>query len=98
MANNSFVYDAAGNATTLRGVAMPSVNSDNQYTGSQFIYDGNGNPTTYSGHAATYDEESRLTTLLGDTHAYTADGMRSSKQIGTNACAYFLYDDSDQIV
>ena len=74
---------------------MPTVNSDNQYTGTQFVYDGNGNPTTYSGHAATYDDESRLTTLLGDTQAYTADGMRSSKQIGTNARTYFLYDGDD---
>ena len=97
VANNSFVYDAAGNSTTLRGVAMPAYNADNQYTGAQFVYDGNGNPTTYSGHAATYDEESRLTTLLGDTHAYTADGLRASKQIGTNARTYFLYDGDDPV-
>ena len=93
---NSFVYDSAGNSTTLRNTSGREFNDNNQNTA--YTYDDNGNPTVYKGAAPlTYDEEDRLTDYAGDMSAgYTSDGLRAWKQVGS-ARIYYIYSGSTPI-
>jgi RHS repeat-associated protein len=93
---NSFTYDAAENATTLRSTSGLTYNSDNQRLSSNTAYDGNGNPTTYGGHSLAFDPEDRMTSYSTSGTAvlqagYSAGGLRSWKQSG-GATTYYLYD------
>jgi RHS repeat-associated protein len=88
--SNSFVYDAAGNATTFKGRSL-SYNMDNQIIGN--TYDSNGNPTTYSGVNIAYDQVNRPTSFGSVlTAGYREDNLRAWKQ-NSSGKTYFIYDD-----
>ncbi len=86
---NSFVYDAAGNPTTLRGTSGRQFNSANQNTA--FSFDSAGNPTTYKSSTLGYDAENRMTSYGSAlSAAYQGDGLRASKQ-ANGVTTYYLY-------
>jgi RHS repeat-associated protein len=88
---HNFGYDAAGNATTFKGVTH-AYNTNNQDTGD--TYDNNGNPTTYQSVGMTYDPENRLTAVgTVVTAGYRGDGLRAWKQSAAGR-TYFLYSGS----
>ncbi len=95
---NTFVYDAAGNATTFNGITQV-FNLNNQQTGTGLTHDANGNPTTYKGVALSFDPENRLTSYGTAMMAgYRGDGLRAWKQPGVTGRRYFLYDGSLPII
>ncbi|MGV3723423.1 MAG: RHS repeat-associated core domain-containing protein [Actinomycetota bacterium] len=86
---SGFGYDAAGNATSWKGVPK-TYNTNNQDTVNG--YDGAGNPLVYQGVGMNYDPENRLTTVGSSLAAgYTGENMRAWKQVATGI-SYFLYD------
>jgi RHS repeat-associated protein len=91
-------YDAAGNATSFKGITK-TYNANNQQTGTGFGHDTNGNPTTYKGVSLTFDPENRLTSYGSVlTAKYTGDGLRAWKQPGATGKRYFLYDGSLPVI
>jgi hypothetical protein len=99
--NNTFVTDAAGNKTVIRG-APATYNANNQLTTSGYTYDANGNAIGYAGvNGITYNADFQVTLLPGMLSAnYDGLGQRAYKtnikypSIGTT---YFLYD-GDNVV
>ena len=93
--NQSYLYDATGNPTTLRNVANFTYNADNQATGTGNVFDGEGNPTTYRGFTMAYDLNDQLVQMNAIPGTWTAgylpDGLRAWKQLGSSGRTYYLY-------
>ena len=91
-------YDAAGNATTLRGAGRTFDADNRRATGSGFAWDGNGSPTQYGGYAMGHDAEGRLTSRGANwTAGYRADGLRGWKE-SNGSRTYLLYDGGNAVL
>ncbi|HCI45356.1 MAG TPA: hypothetical protein DE315_07510 [Candidatus Omnitrophica bacterium] len=98
---NSYDYDNVGNRNTADGVIY-TANDLNQYTsvgGTTHLYDTNGNLTNDGNNTYGYDEQNRLSSVVGlqsSVYAYDAFNRRVSKTVN-GTTTYFIYDDSSVI-
>lgn len=101
--DHSFVYNAAGNATTFKSTAGLTYNTANQRTGTGYVYDGNGNATTYGGATLAYDQQNRLTQYNASGGAlvlkagYRSDGLRAWKEDSAGVRTFFIYDGTNVV-
>ena len=91
---NVMKYDGYGNITRKNGKVYEYDGTWKDmlisYDGQSITYDAQGNPLTYLGHTLTWEKGRQLKSFDGNTYAYNANGIRTSKTVGTVKHTYTL--------
>ena len=91
---NSMTYDTYGNILSKNGklYTYDTVWRDLLLSvdGETITYDAQGNPTTYLGHTLTWEKGRQLKSYDSNTYTYNANGIRTSKTVGSVEHVYTL--------